>query len=284
MKLKKFFATFTALAISATSFLPSTVHAENPKAQELRELINSNNYYVEYEVNNKEDKRALAVVGDKRKSFDCEGRRSATLLRFIPIVGLFAKGSLKLMPEVLYDSENYYQFINKKKTLKATPEELQDPYLDPSQEWSTVPIRIVLPEEFGMFTGDEEIKFVESGTFTDDKGKTQDFDKYLKVIKSVTGANLAKKVYFVFYDEKGEPARISTLTVDWEEDAGEIFMEEFRKKPEEQVYDIQNIKINKFTSEFSADVMNFKQGTKVYAPDVGNMDELLNMAPLLEEY
>ena len=212
--MKKFLAALTAVAISAMPFLSSTVHAENPKAQELRDLITANKYYVEYEVNTKEDKRALAVDGDKRKSFDCEGRRSATLLRFIPIVGLFAKGSLKLMPEVFYDSNNYYQFISKKKILKATPEELQDPYLDPSQEWNTVPKRIILPDEFGMFTGDSDIIFVESGTIIDADKKTISFDKYFKAIRNVHGANLAKRVYLVCYDEKNEPVKILTLTVD----------------------------------------------------------------------
>ena len=282
--MKKFLGMLTALIIFSMSFMPKMAHAENIKAQELRDIIKSNKYYVEYEVNTKEDKRALAVDGDLRKSFDCEGRRSSTLLRFIPIVGLFAKGSLKLMPEVFYDANNYYQFVNKKKILRATPEELKDPYLDPIQEWGTVEKRIVLPEEFGMFTGDEEIKFVESGTTTDDKNKTQAFDKYLKIIKNINGANIAKKVYMVYYNEKGEPEKILTMTVDWEEDAGTIFEEELKKKPAEQSYDIQRIKINKFTGELPADVMNFPSGSKVYGADLGNMDELLDMPPLLEEH
>lgn len=284
MRWKKFFASVTVSAISAMSILPGTVHAENPRAQELRELITSNKYYVEYEVNSKEDKRALAVDGEKRKSFDCEGRRSATLLRFIPIVGLFAKGSLKLMPEVFYDSKNYYQFVSKKKILKATPEELQDPYLDPSQEWSTVPKRIVLPEEFCMFTGDSEINFVGSGTILDADKKQISFDKYFKAIRNVHGANLAKRVYLVCYDEKNEPIKILTLTIDWNEDAGEILETELPKKPGERIYDIQEIRIRKFTGELPKNVTTFSAGSKVYAPDVGNMDELLDAPPMLEEY
>lgn len=283
MKWSKFFSSLTALTVAAMSFMPAA-YAENPKAQELRELIQSNKYYVEYEVNKKEDKRALAVDGDKRKSFDCEGRRSDTLLRFIPIVGLFAKGSLKLMPEILYDQNNYYQFLSKKKILKASAEDLQDPYLDPNQEWSTAPKRIILPEEFGMFTGDDEIKFVESGTFIDSDKKQVSFDKYFKAIRNVKGANLAKKVYLVCYNDKGEPSKILTLTVDWDEDAGQIFATEVGKKPADRIYDIQEIKINKFTGELPTDVMVFATGTKVYGPGLGNMDELLDAPPLLEEH
>jgi len=273
-------------AIVTASYSPPSVFAENIKAEELREIINSNHYYIEYEVNKKEDKRALAVDGVLKKSFDCEGRRSSTLLSFVPIVGLFAKGSLKLMPEVYYDSNNYYQFVDKKKVLRASPEEMKDPYINPNQEWNTIPLRVNLPEEFGMFTGDKDIKFVESGEKIVDekKGTKFTFDKYVKNIRNVNGANIAKKIYVVYYDDKNELASISTLSVYINEDAGQIFANDEDKKFEEQIYDIQKIKINKFTSELPNKIMDFPAGCKVYGPGLGDMNELLEMPPLLEEY
>lgn len=282
--IKKVFATLTALALSTVGFMP-TLHAENSKAQQLREIINSNKYYVEYEVNTKEDRRALAVDGNKRKSFDCEGRRNDTLLRFIPIVGLFAKGSLKLMPEVFYYEGSYYQFLDNKRILKATTEELDDPYLDPSEEWKTVPRRIKLPDEFCMFTDDKDVKFVETASaFDGDKKKDITFDKYVKIIKNVNASPIAKKVYLVCYNDKGEPDRILTLTVDFDQDAGTIFVDELAKKPEDWSYDIQRITIRKFIGELPKDVMEFSLGSKVFAPGLGNMDELLDAQPLLEEH
>lgn len=282
---KKFLA-LTVSAMITASYSPPPVFAENVKAEELREIINSNHYYIEYEVNKKEDKRALAVDGALKKSFDCEGRRSSTLLRFIPIVGFFAKGSLKLTPEVYYDSNNYYQFVDKKKVLRASPEEMQDPYINPNQEWNTVPLRITLPEEFGMFTGDKDIKFVESGEkiIDEKKGKKFTFDKYVKNIRNVNGANIAKKVYIVYYDDKNELSSISTLSVYFNEDAGQIFANDEDKKSDEQIYDIQKIKINKFTRELPNKIMEFPSGCKVYGPGLGDMNELLEMPPLLEEY
>jgi len=273
-------------AIVTASYSPPSVFAENIKAEELREIINSNHYYIEYEVNKKEDKRALAVDGVLKKSFDCEGRRSSTLLSFVPIVGLFAKGSLKLMPEVYYDSNNYYQFVDKKKVLRASPEEMKDPYINPNQEWNTIPLRVNLPEEFGMFTGDKDIKFVESGEKIVDekKGTKFTFDKYVKNIRNVNGANIAKKIYVVYYDDKNELASISTLSVYINEDAGQIFANDEDKKFEEQIYDIQKIKINKFTRELPNKIMDFPAGCKVYGPGLGDMNELLEMPPLLEEY
>ena len=280
---------FLALAVAATvtvSYSPPIVSAENAKAEELREIINSKHYYIEYEVNKKEDKRALAVNGDLRKSFDCEGRRSSTLLSFIPIVSLFAKGSLKLMPEVYYDSNNYYQFTGKNTALRASPEEMNDPYINPHQEWNTIPLRVNLPEEFGMFTGDKDIKFVESGEKIIDakKDKKFTFDKYVKNIRNVNGANIAKKVYLVYYDDKNEIESISTLSVYSNEDAGQIFAANEDKKLEEQAYEIQKIKINKFTGELPDKIMDFPEGCKVYGPGLGDMNELLEMPPLLEEH
>lgn len=286
MKLKKkICSAFTAMIMSTTFLIPSIVSAENPKAEELRNIIKSNNYYVEYEINKKEDKRALAVNGVKKKSFDCDGRRSATALSFIPIVGLFAKGSLKLSPEVYYDSQNYYQFVTKKKLLRASEEEMNDPYINPAQEWSTVKQRIVLPEEFGMFTGDNDISFVESGEkIIDTKGTKVNFDKYFKILKNTKGVNIAKKVYFVYYNVKGDIDKILTLTVDFNEDAGQIFAADEDKKPEQQIYNIQRIKVNKFTGELPADIMKFPEGAKVYGPGTGDMNEVLEQPPLLEEH
>ena len=282
----KKFLPLTAVATMLALFTSNLAEAENPKAAELREIINSNHYYVEYEVNKKEDLRALAVDGNLRKSFDCDGRRNSTALSFIPIVGMFAKGSLKLSPEVYYDSNNYYQFIEKKKALRASSEEMQDPYINPKQEWNTVPLRVNLPEDFGMFTGDKEMHFVESGEKIVDakKGKKFTFDKYFKAIRNVNGANLAKMVYIVYYNEKNELDSISTLSVYWNEDAGQIFSADEDKKFEDQIYYIQKIKVNKFTGELPEKIMDFPEGCKVYGPGLGDMNELLEMPPLLEEH
>ncbi|MBR1859561.1 MAG: hypothetical protein IJ797_08690 [Selenomonadaceae bacterium] len=286
--IKRLLLIFVVLMIATISLLPTSakVSAENAKATEIREIFSSKTYYIEYELNRKEDKRALAVDGDKIKSFDCENRRNVSAIGYIPIVGMFAKGSFKLTPEVFYDSKNYYQFIDKKKILMATESEINDPYINPKEDWSSLALRIRLPEEFGMFTGDDAITFVESNTrIIDTKKNIQvEFDKYVKVIKSVTGKNIAKKVYFVFYSEKGELDKIYSLTVNWDEDAGIIFNENIDKKPEQQDYTIQKITIKKLTKELPKNVMAFPKGAKVYGPGLGNMNELLEQPPLIESY
>ena len=285
---EKLLSVLILLIISTVFLLPnsSKVSAENAKAAEIREILNSKTFYVEYEVNKKEDKRALAVDGERRKSFDCDGRRRSSGLGFIPVVGMLAKGSLALTPEVFYESNNYYQFVEKKKILKATKAEMDDPYINPREDWGSLSLRIKLPEEFGMFNGDDSIKFAESDTKVIDNKKNLkiSFDKYFKVIKSVTGENIAKKVYFVFYDEKGELDKISSLTVDWDVDAGTVFTSNENKKPEQQDYTIQTITIKKLTKELPKDVMVFPKGCKVYGPGLGNMNELLDQPPLLEEH
>ncbi len=287
---RKFLRAIAALTVSAfataSAFIPSIVSAEHEKAAEIRDIFQSEKYYIEYEINRKEDKRALAVDGNVKKSFDCEGRRSSTLLSYVPIVGFFAKGSLKLMPEVLYKDGNYYQFIEKKKALRANEAEMNDPYINPSQEWNTIPLRIQLPEELGMFTGDSEISFVESGTKIIDEAKNKSvaFDKYVKPIKNVDGVNIAKKVYVVYYAEDGSLDKILTLSVDWDVNAGQIVLDEEGKKTDQQNYEIQTLRINKLTRELPQNVMSFPNGCKVYGPGLGDMNEIIDQPPLLEEF
>ena len=287
---RKFLRAVAALTLSAfataSAFIPSSVSAEHEKAAEIRDIFSSTTYYVEYEINRKEDKRALAVDGNVKKSFDCEGRRSATLLSFLPIVGFFAKGSLKLMPEVYYKDGNYYQFVEKKKALRANESEMNDPYINPTQEWNTIPLRIQLPEEFGMFTGDSSITFVESGTKIIDaaKNKSIAFDKYVKPIKNVDGVNIAKKIYVVYYSESGALDKILTLTVDWNADAGQIVLDEEDKKPDQQNYAIQTLRVRELTKELPKNVMAFPNGCKVYGPGLGDMNEIIDQPPLLEEF
>ena len=116
------------------------------------------------------------------------------------------------------------------------------------------------------------------------KGTKVNFDKYVKILKNTVGANIAKKVYFVYYNEKGDVDKILTLTVDYNEDAGEIFAADEDKTPEKQTYNIQRIKINKFTGELPTDVMKFRKETKVYGPGLGDMNELLDQPPLIEQH
>ena len=74
------------------------------------------------------------------------------------------------------------------------------------------------------------------------------------------------------------------MSVYWNEDAGQIFSIDEDKKFEDQIYYIQKIKINKFTGKLPEKIMDFPSGCKVYGPGLGDMNELLDATPLLEEH
>lgn len=283
---RKFLKAIAALTVSAfatvSAIMPSSAAAENEKAAEIRDIFNSKTYYIEYEYNSKNDKRALAVDGDKKMSFDSDGRKSAGMMGFIPLVGLFAQGSVKLRPEVLYDAGNYYQFVEKKKALRANEAEMNDPYINPMEEWNTMKTRLTLPEELGMFTGDNSITFVESGTIVK-KNVEIPFDKYVKTIKSVTDKDISATTYLVYYNNKGELDKISSVVTAPDEDAVEILNAK-DDKSQNILYDTTTITIKKLTKELPPNVMDFPKGCKVYGPGLGDMNELIEQPPLLEEH
>ena len=78
--------------------------------------------------------------------------------------------------------------------------------------------------------------------------------------------------------------KILTLTVDLNVDAGQIVLDEEDKKIDNQNYEIQTLRINKLTKELPQNVMNFPNGCKVYGPGLGDMNEIIEQPPLLEEY
>ena len=273
------------LALTFLLNLP-TVSAENAKAAEIREILNSKTYYVEYEVNHKYDKHALAVDGQKRMSYDSDMRGKISGGSFFLIsVMPFGGSKIKLQREVFYDSHNYYQFFEKKKALMASSQEMADPYINPTQEWDTVALRVQLPEDFAMFTGNKNIRFVESGTKIIDeaKNKSVQFDKYVKPIKSVGGADIAKTVYLVYYDDKGALDKILSLTVNWNADAGTIFAANEDLKPHKRTYQIRTVIIKKLSKELPKDAVEIPKGCKIYGPGLGNMNELLDQPPLIAE-
>ena len=282
---KSLLSLLVGLTVMTSSFLLNlpTVSAENAKAAEIREILNSKTYYIEYEVNNKYDKHALAVDGQKRMSYDSDMRDNMSGGNFFSMS--FNAGKIKLQREVLYDSHNYYQFLEKKKAIMATAQEMADPYINPTQEWDTVSRRVQLPDDFSMFTGDKNIRFVESGTKIVDKAKNKsvEFDKYVKPIKSVDGTDIAKTVYLVYYNDKGVLDKILSLTVNWNADAGTIFAANEDLKPHKRTYQIRTVTIKKLSKELPKDAVEIPKGCKIYDPGLGNMNELLDQPPLIAE-
>lgn len=296
------------LSVLAVLILPisSTVSAENSKAVEIREILNSKKYYVEYENENNFKVRgklhsfsfpnALAVNGNKWMTYQASFKGSGGMGLPIPMIGgLFGgnKTKVSLQPEVFYDGNNhYYIFESKKEALMATGEQLKDPYINPMQGWTSINTDMKLPEAFDVFTNDDSIEFVESGSeIVDSKNKKEmAFDKYVKHFKSATGKVIYDEFYIVYYNEKNELAQIEMKNIAVDD---ELINAINKQSTTEQTNDaniatyvkpVVKILIKKFTTELPESAMTVPSGCKVYGPGLGDMNDLLDIKVLLEEH
>ena len=278
MKRKLLSATL-ALSILASSM--GAAFAENPKAEEYRQMFANGTYYIDYDMNDSV-RKALAVSDGKRMDYTILMVRNPALqtaLAFIPVVGLagmFIKETKK-DPIALYQDNKYYQFIGKKEARVATPAELQDENLDPSEAWSSVPLRLALPEGLVVLAPNDPFNkianysvpaFVESGTITDGKN-TFDYDTYKSPITGATGNVLADKIFYLYYDNKnGDLKRVITR---------------FKEPGSSMEQTITELKIRKITKELPENALKMPGGTKVYAAGLGDMDDLLDRNVLVEQ-
>ena len=273
---------FSVSLVSLVMFITSSVaSAENPKAAQFREILNSNSYYVEYDFIEKIFGHGLAVDGDKKISYHAD--TSVSALNYVPVISVISNiismNNPKLKPDFFYQPGKYYQFIDKKSAVLATERDLNDPYLDPNEGWKYAKECLELPKEFEVFTNDL-VKFVESGNKV--VGNTQiSFDKYVKPIKSIAGNDIAKTVYFVCYNAKGNLDTIISFNVEWNEDAGQIFDSSIN------TYSFKarrTIKIKKITKSLPRSGVNMPKGCKVYRAGIGDINDLTDQLVLVEQY
>lgn len=270
-----------ALALSIMAGSVGTAFAENPKAEEYRKLFASGTYYIDYDMNDSV-RKALAVSDGKRMDYTIlkvQNLGTQMALSFIPVIGMAAMfvKETKIDPTALYQDNKYYQFIGKKAARVATPAELKDENLDPTEAWESVPLRLALPEGFVMLAPNDPFNsianytvptFVESGTITDGKN-TFDYDTYKAPIKGAAGNVLADKIFYLYYDnKKGDLKKIITR---FKEPGGS--MEET----------ISELKIRKITGELPPKALKIPGGTKIYAAGLGDMDDLLDRNVLVEQ-
>jgi len=276
---RKLLSATLALSILASSM--GAAFAENPKAEEYRQMFANGTYYIDYDMNDSV-RKALAVSDGKRMDYTILMVRNPALqtaLAFIPVVGLagmFIKETKK-DPTALYQDNKYYQFIGKKEARVATPAELQDENLDPTEAWSSVPLRLALPEGLVVLAPNDPFNkianykvptFVESGTITDGKN-TFDYDTYKVPITGATGNVLADKIFYLYYDNKnGDLKRVITR---------------FKEPGSSMEQTITELKIRKITNELPENSLKMPGGTKVYAAGLGDMDDLLDRNVLVEQ-
>lgn len=284
---------FLILTVLLVAFaLP--VSAEQPAAEQYRQMFASGNFYVEYEVADKSGHwvipesissstvRHLGMVRDQKKHRNevragRNGQRVAKL------------GVKDKYPKALYQNGKYYKFIVEEKPafspgLMGEPRikilrrailldenELYSPTLDPDEHWETVRKDLSLPEAFRvLFPNDpmnDDAQISPKPTFNGESKRTidnkeYDCDQYINDIKSLSGAVIALEAYNMLYDG-GKLVRIQKYLV---RDGKELLVNDFIVKEISAQVPDETFYIGKFRG----------RKFKFYAARKGDMNDLLD--------
>ena len=277
MNWKKIISSGLAFSMLSSAVL---VSAEQAKADEYRSIINGNTFCIEYE--DSMQKVSMAEQDKKRVYYSAgisDNGGFPVLALFNPLALFSMGGAPKKEPDALFIDGKYYQFKGKNKAIMATRDQIKDPNIDPKESWDTVRMRLSLPAVLRpLITADRfndtfytisQPVFKESGKETDKKGKEYEYDKYVTSVKNGDGKVLWEKSYYIYY-LNGEISR-AKLTNKIGDKTEEIVENE-----------IQNIKI---LSELPEKIkIEVPKDYKVYGAGLGDMDDLLDQPPLLEDY
>lgn len=273
---KKFISAGLAVSMLNTCGL---VFAEQSKAEEYRNILQGDTFCVEYE--DSMQKASIAEQGKKRIYYSAgiSDNGGFPIMAIFNPFALFGGGTPKKEPYALFDDGKYYQFKGNKTVIMATRDQIKDPNLDPKEAWDTVRVRLSLPASLrplvradrfnDRFNSVPDPIFSESGVEKDKKGKEFEFDKYVTTVKNSNGKVLWEKAYYLYYLD-GEITRVKmTNRVG---DSTNEFVES----------ELQNVKI---LAELPEKIkVEIPKGNKVYSAGLGDMDDLLDQSPLLEDY
>lgn len=270
--LKKVIGIGLALCLSS-----SIACAENPQFQEYRNILNSGTYYLEYELD--DVIKTLAVKDHRRMDYTTIKLKLSGLSVLNPLSVLKVVSNKDVRdPSSFYEYGKFYQFYAKRRARMAIWNQLNDENIDPDEGWNTVKQRLALPEELAIIGDKDEYNeniyingttapvYEESGVSVIN-GKEHEYDKYVSTIKSATGAVLMEKSYF-FYYQNGQMKNIKTFIKPY--NGHEVIL--------------RTLVLKKLTQEIPGTALVIPEGTKVYAAGIGDMDDLLNSPPLVEDY
>ena len=262
--MKKFLA--VALGIFLTA---SNVSAEQPKAQEYREILSSEKFYVEYD--DEYVKKIIVEDSGRRMSrvtLNSKNQKLVTVLN--PIAALF-EGGFSKYPDFMYYKDKYYKFSEKESAVMVRVDQLHDENLNPSEGWALIDKELALPDELAVFNWNERHHKVSenisapifsNSTKKNIDGKEYTCDRYESEVKNAAAGT---KIFFdMCYNEKGELEIVQS----------EIFANN-------REYHINKLSVKKILREIPKDAMALDLKANIYAAGIGDMDDLLeNPKPL----
>lgn len=262
------------------------VSAEQPAAEQYRQMFASGNFYVEYRVAdknkqlNKSAQQMLAFLGkmnDNSKKPTHEIRAGLNGQRI-------AKTGIKeKYPSALYRDGNYYKFIvsseessniiigSHTKTLRNAyllhEDKLYSPNLDPDEHWETVRKDLTLPEAFNIFFPNDPMndaaqiapKLLFNGESKRTiENKEYNCDQYINDMKNLEGTVIAQEAYNMLYDG-GKLVRIQKYLCH----DGKEFL-------------ITDLIIDSISTQVPDEAFAIHKKFKLYEARKGDMNDLLN--------
>ena len=253
-------------------FAMSKVSAEQPKAQEYREILSSEKFYVEYE--DPYVKKIIVEENGRRMSRTALMSKNQAIVDTLnPIAKLFESGGFSKYPDFMYYNGKYYKFSEKDTAIMAQVDQLNNENLDLVEGWSVIDKELALPDELAVFNWNERhhkaSENIAVPTFANTlqknvDGKNYTCDRYEADVKNAKGEKEATIIFDMCYNEKGELALVQSA----------IFANG-------REYGINKLTIKKILREIPKDAIILDKNAKIYAAGIGDMNDLLENPVLL---
>ena len=258
---KQLIAAMLALSLGTGAGVAS---AEQPAANEYRQIFQSGQFHVEYK-----DNYTTRIIGEKNGARMERTTYETGLgwMQFLNPLGMLFGGSGPKYPEVMHKDGKYYQFLEKNKVTVCEDSKLEEENLDPKEGWNGISQKLALPAELAVFywndpyrTNSQVLAAPEatwSGKKTVDE-KEYDCDRYASRLRAADGGAEAYYVYEMLY-EAGRLKKIQSYVL---------------KDGEE--YPVNKLSIKVISGELPDNLFKIDSKAKVYEAGMGDMNDLLD--------
>lgn len=252
----------------AIFFIGATCSAEQPKAQEYRKILSSENFYVEYD--DKDIKRIVAQDNGRRMArTNLSGSYRAIVSILNPLGAAFSD---EKYPEFMCEGGRFYKFLENDFALMIRSEQLDDENLNPSEGWGTIYQSLSLPNELAIFNWHDKFHkvpkamgepvFVESMK-KNIAGKEYDCDRYESKITNMAGGQSATIIFEMCYLNSELIFAQSALVTNGTE------------------YEINRLVVKKILPNIPSGDFELSGKEKVHSAGFGDMNDLLENPPFI---
>lgn len=252
------------LILSVIFLMSAQVSAEQPKAQEYREILSAENFYVEYD--DKNVKRIVAQEKGRRMERTTLGGSYRAIVSVLNPIGNFFANEHDKFPAFMSANGKFYKFLEKDFVLMAQEDQLDDENLNPAEGWATIYQSLSLPNELAVFNWHDKFHKVPDALsepiFKESikkivGGKEYDCDRYESQIANAAGGSSATIIFDLCYFGCELVIAQSALSANGRE------------------YEINKLNVKKILPAVPSGEFKLSGKEKVHAAGIGDMNDLL---------